>query len=101
MAGDVDTQFGQYQDGQRVDPGSFSACGKSLKTVAEVVIDQTFGHLGTAGVMGTEEKDTFFHGIDYIRFNGCSNKKAGATHASPEWAGHALTNSCLPSQLSA
>jgi hypothetical protein len=34
------------------------------------VVDQTFGHLGAAGVVSAKEKDLFFHAREYIRSNG-------------------------------
>jgi hypothetical protein len=41
-----------------------------LAGVTQEVICQCFGHLGTTGIVGAEEKDTIFHAADYIRFSG-------------------------------
>lgn len=61
VAGDVNAQFCQDLPGQRVDPRRDRAGGKGLVTVAKVVVDQPFGHLGAAGVVGAEEKNPLFH----------------------------------------
>ena len=45
MAGDVDLQFRQNLTGQGVDLCRLGAGGKRLETVAQVEIDQPFGHL--------------------------------------------------------
>ena len=77
MVRDVYAKLSQHADGKGIDPGSLGAGGKRLKAVAQVVIDQPFSHLGAAGVMGAEEKDTFFHGRNYIRFGGYNKSKSG------------------------
>jgi hypothetical protein len=46
-----------------------------LATVAQKVVGQRFGHLGAAGIVGTEEKDLFFHTAENIRINGYIKRK--------------------------
>jgi hypothetical protein len=41
-----------------------------VEAVAKKVVNQPFGHLGTAGVVGAEKEYMFFHANDYIRFCG-------------------------------
>jgi len=66
----VDAQLVQYLGCQQVDPCGFGASGIGMDLIAKEVIYQRFGHLGAAGVVGAEEKDSFFHKNNYIRFYG-------------------------------
>ena len=54
-------QENQHPDGQRVDPRRFRAGRECLEAGAQVVVDQSLGHLGAAGVVGAEEEDFLFH----------------------------------------
>jgi hypothetical protein len=69
----VDTQLSQNLSSQRVDPCSFSSGGKGLAVVAHKVIGQRFGHLGTARIVGAEEKDLFFHATSISAFTDISS----------------------------
>lgn len=75
LPGDVDADLGQDANGHRVDLCSFSPGGKCLEAVAKVVVGQSFGQLGTAGVVSEKEKDALFHNGEYIRLSVYNKQK--------------------------
>jgi hypothetical protein len=57
MSGDVDPNLRQNLTGQRIDPRGLGAGGKRLEAVAQVVINEPFGHPGAAEIVSAEEQD--------------------------------------------
>jgi len=57
MMGNVDAQFEQHPGGQRINPRGFGSGGKGFAVVSQIVVGQSFGHLGAAGIVGAEKED--------------------------------------------
>jgi len=63
MMGNIDSDFIQNRNGSRVYECCLGTGGKGFNAIAQEMIDHPLCHLGTAGVGGTEKKNSFFQGI--------------------------------------